>query len=97
MEPGNEATNLMHGKVGEEHGEVGFDPHDEPGLSLVSAGDHLHMVPHIEVLAELTDLELQGVLGRKTIKNPLIMPWEGGWRKIPFTNVKNSETLVGLI
>lgn len=54
---------LVHGEVREEDDEVLLHPHDEACVALKPTSDHLHVVPHLEVLAKFLGWELQHVLG----------------------------------
>lgn len=52
----------MHGEIREENDKVLLDPHNETRVTLESASNHFHMVPHLEVLPKFLGWELQHVL-----------------------------------
>lgn len=53
----------MHGEVREKNDEVLLHSHNEACVTLESAGNHLHVVPHLEVFPKFLGWELQHVLG----------------------------------
>ena len=48
---------FMHGEVREEDGQVVLYPDDQPRLSLVATGHHLHVVAVLERLLQLPSLK----------------------------------------
>lgn len=61
-----QSSYLVHGEVREEDHKVLFHSDDEACVTLVSPGDHLHVVAHSEILSQLMSRELQGVLRENT-------------------------------
>lgn len=55
----------MHGEVREQDDKVLLHSDDQAGVALVTAGDHLHVVAHPEILLELVSRELQRILQRR--------------------------------
>lgn len=62
----NGGSHLVHGEVREKDDKVLLHSDDEARVSLVAAGDDLHVVAHAEVFLQLVRGELQGILQTHT-------------------------------